>query len=201
MLTVAAFDFDKTLSRRDNFVPFLRTVAGNRTTMLALGTAVPLLARRRRDLAKERIARRCFAGRDLAQLTATATAFSAEVLARELRSDVLERLEWHRDQGHVVVLVSASLDVYLAPIGTALGAAAVLATRLAIGPDGSCTGSLLGANVRGPEKVRRLEAWLTESYGDEPVELWAYGDSLGDRELLARADHPVQVGSQALEKF
>ena len=27
-----------------------------------------------------------------------------------------------------------------------------------------------------------------------PVELWAYGDSAGDRELLADADHPHKIG-------
>ncbi len=199
--TVAAFDFDKTLSRRDNFVPFLRAVAGNRVLAVALGSVTPLLATRRRDRAKERIVEGCLGGRPLAQLTASATTFSAEVLAHELRADVRARLEWHRAQGHAVVLVSASLDVYLAEIGKALDATAVLATRLAVGPDGCCTGGLEGANVRGPEKVRRLDAWLADAYGEAPVELWAYGDSRGDRELLARADHPVRVGRHPLEKL
>ena len=43
--------------------------------------------------------------------------------------------------------------------------------------------------MRGPEKVRRLQAWLA----DAPVELWAYGDSAGDDELLAIADHPTRI--------
>jgi phosphatidylglycerophosphatase C len=54
-------------------------------------------------------------------------------------------------------------------------------------------GELVGANCRGPEKLRRFDEWLASrgmARGDGLV-LWAYGDSAGDRELLAAADHPV----------
>jgi phosphatidylglycerophosphatase C len=79
--------------------------------------------------------------------------------------------------------------VYLGPLGRRLGADAVLATSLEIGDDGHLTGGLEGANVRGAEKVRRLGQWL----GHDTCELWAYGDSEGDRELLAAADHGFLV--------
>ena len=49
-----------------------------------------------------------------------------------------------------------------------------------------------GANCRAAEKVRRLEQWLAEQHIDQAT-IWAYGDSEGDRELLARADHPLLV--------
>jgi phosphatidylglycerophosphatase C len=69
-----------------------------------------------------------------------------------------------------------------------------------VGPDGRLTGELAGANVRSAEKVRRLEAWIAGStLGDEAI-VWAYGDSAGDRELLARADHPVRVGRDRLTR-
>jgi phosphatidylglycerophosphatase C len=48
---------------------------------------------------------------------------------------------------------------------------------------------MLGGNCRGPEKVARLEAWLA---GRAP-RIYAYGNSSGDRELLARADVGVMV--------
>ena len=55
-----------------------------------------------------------------------------------------------------------------------------------------------GANCRGPQKVVRLRAWLDARYGDDiDVELWAYGDSSGDEELLAFADHPTWIGKRA----
>jgi phosphatidylglycerophosphatase C len=52
------------------------------------------------------------------------------------------------------------------------------------------TGRLDGLNVRASQKALRL----AEILGPGPVELWAYGDSAGDREMLAMADHPTLVG-------
>ncbi len=187
---VAAFDFDGTLSTRDNVLPFVREAVGGRRLALALGVAAPHFAVRRRDAAKAALLRHTLAGLDDAELRALGEHFAGVVVEQHLRPDAVERVEWHRRQGHELVLVSASLTHYLDPIGARLGFDAVLATELAVGPDGRLTGELAGANVRGEEKVRRLEAWLD----GEAAFLWAYGDSGGDRELLARCDRPIRVG-------
>jgi phosphatidylglycerophosphatase C len=79
--------------------------------------------------------------------------------------------------------------VYLDPIAELLGADAVLATALEVDTDGRCTGEIAGANVRGLEKVHRLDEWLA----GRDVVIHAYGDSSGDDELLARADHGIRV--------
>jgi phosphoserine phosphatase len=51
--------------------------------------------------------------------------------------------------------------------------------------------------VRGAEKVRRLDEWLgATAPGAGPAFVWAYGDSSGDRELLARADQGIRVGGR-----
>jgi phosphatidylglycerophosphatase C len=110
-----------------------------------------------------------------------------------LRPEMLERLAWHRSEGHEIVIVSASLDVYLAPLAPLLGVDHVLCTQLGIGADGRIDGRLVGGNVRGPEKVRRVRTWLDGA----PTELWAYGDSAGDRELLAEADHAHKIGRRS----
>jgi HAD superfamily hydrolase (TIGR01490 family) len=104
-----------------------------------------------------------------------------------------ERLEWHRSQKHRLLLVSASLDAYLQPFGRCLGFDAVLATRLEIGPDGRLTGRLDGPNCRGREKATRVGAWLATNLNGTASQLWAYGDSAGDRELLQMADYPQRV--------
>jgi len=82
----------------------------------------------------------------------------------------------------------AVCDLYLVPLAPRLGVDHVIRCSLAE-EDGVLTGVLVGGNVRGPEKVRRLQSWLD----GEAVELWAYGDSSGDDELLALADHPTRV--------
>ncbi|HEX7639090.1 MAG TPA: HAD-IB family phosphatase, partial [Burkholderiaceae bacterium] len=89
------------------------------------------------------------------------------------------------ERGHRVVLASAGLDLYLEPVARALGIADLLCTRLAV-RDGRFTGELDGPDCTGPEKLRRVEALLG---GLDGIELHAYGDSAGDRELLAAARH------------
>jgi phosphatidylglycerophosphatase C len=194
---VAAFDFDGTLSTRDNLVPFLRRLAGTaRVAGAVVRTAPRLLAAavsdRRRDAAKAALLRRMLTGRDPDALGECAESFAGDVVAGHLRAEALERVEWHRRQGHALVIVSASLADYLRPIGERLGFDAVLGTELARGGDGRLTGELAGANVRRAEKARRLDEWLA----GRPAYVWAYGDSRGDQELFERADRPVLVGGR-----
>lgn len=194
MRTVAAFDFDGTLSSRDNFLRFVRLAAGTATTARALAAAVPTaIASRRdpaqRDVAKAVVLRATMRGRPATAVRDLGARFARTVVADHLHPEIAERLEEHRRAGHELVIVSASLTCYLEPAAAALGVPTVLATDLAVGPDGRLTGELAGPNVRGPEKAARLDAWLAGA----PARVWAYGDSTGDRELLARADHPCLV--------
>ena len=182
---MAAFDFDGTVSRRDTLLPFLQRLCGAQRVFRALaGTLVGSGASR--DRFKDAVLIRLLAGREQAEVEAAGDAYAEFLLsAGRLRPEAVRRLAEHRERDHRVVIVSASPEVYVAPLGRRLGVDAVLATRLAVGADGRLTGRMDGRNCRGPEKVARLEAWLD---GSEPGRLWAYGDSRGDRELLSRAD-------------
>ncbi|MFM8303099.1 MAG: HAD-IB family hydrolase [Actinomycetota bacterium] len=194
MRTVAAFDFDGTLSSRDNFLRFVRLVAGTPATAGAMAAAAPTLLRTRRDptqrdVAKAIVLRRTMGGRSHTDVGGLGARFAREVVHRHLHSQVLGRLEAHRAAGHELVIVSASLTAYLEPAAALLGIGTVLATDLEVDTDGTLTGEIAGANVRGPEKARRLDAWLAGS----SATVYAYGDSHGDAEMLARADHAVLV--------
>lgn len=192
---VAAFDFDGTLAPGDSLIPFLTWVCGRRSVAAALavhgpGIAWAVAGRGSRDAAKARFVSRLLQGRSAAAVQSTGQAFAQHLLKR-VRPDMAERIAWHRGQGHGLVLVSASLTVYLEPLAAALGFDDVLATRLEVDGAGVLTGRLLGANVRGPEKAARLTAWLGDDAHD--VELWAYGDSSGDHDLFALAAAPFLV--------
>lgn len=194
---LAAFDFDHTLTTRDSVVPFIVAVAGVGGVVKQLARSpravVIGLMRRDRDRLRE-LATRCFAGRPAAEVAEVAAGYIARPLRGRLRDDTVGRLRAHVAAGHRVVIVSASYEEYLDPLAAELGAETVLASRLAVA-DGRCTGELDGPNCRGAEKVRRLEAWLaSEGQNRSDVDVWAYGDSKGDRELLAWADHATWVG-------
>ena len=190
---VAAFDFDGTLTRRDTLVSFLTTVVGRGTVARALGAesarlALVAVGRGDRDATKERVLTRALAGRSYAEVEAAGRAFGAELARSAITPDGRDRIAWHLAAGHEVVIVSASLEVYLAEVARALGIEHLLSTALLADAAGRCTGGLRGANCRGPEKARRLRALL----GGDDVELWAYGNSHGDDEMLALAQHPVR---------
>ncbi|MCL4293792.1 MAG: HAD-IB family hydrolase [Acidimicrobiia bacterium] len=197
---VAAFDVDGTLTRHDTLGPFLAYACGLRAVAVAAARLAPELARgalRRdeRDRAKERLIEALLRDRDAAELGERGRRYAAG-LHRDgrMRDDTLRRLAWHRAEGHEVVLVSASPAVYLEPLGEALGATAVVATRLEIDGSGRLTGRFDGPNVRGAEKVRRLREWL----GAGAFELWAYGNSIDDEPMLARAEFPHRIGRRPL---
>lgn len=197
---VAAFDFDGTLSRRDTMVPFLVAAAGWRRLCLAGLASSGRGISGGRDGMKLATVARLFRGWSEDRFADEGRTYAA-TLAELLRPEMLERLRWHQDEGHPVVLVSASLATYLRPLAADLKIDDVLAVELEA-TGGRLTGAVIGgANTRGAHKVARLRTWLAERYGtDGKVELWAYGDSSGDELLLAFSDHPTWVGRRAATK-
>jgi phosphatidylglycerophosphatase C len=203
---VAAFDFDGTLTRGGSVWQFLVAMRGRRRVVTAAAAlivplaAAAVLGGRHADDAKEALFRRTLGGLRADETAGRATAFGLAHYRRRARSDVRRRVEWHRARGHRLVIVSASLESYLTAVGEELAVDAVLATRLAVGSDGRLTGGYDGRNCRGPEKLARVRQWMTLAQGDPagpaavtPM-LWAYGNSKGDRQLLAAADVGVDVG-------
>jgi phosphatidylglycerophosphatase C len=191
---VAAFDLDGTLTTRDCVTPFLRRLAGRALARRVVAQPLAFAwaaARRDRDRLKE-LATQALAGLDAAAVGREGAAFAREVRGAWLRADTLARLERHQALGHATLIVSASYEPYVAPLGELLGVDDVLCTRLEQDSAGRLTGSLDGPNCRGPEKASRICAWLVEREIEDVV-LWAYGDSAGDRALLDLAEHPVWV--------
>jgi phosphatidylglycerophosphatase C len=187
---VAAFDFDGTITRRDTLVPFLRRLRGGSRFTSAFAAAAPVVASGGREAYKAAVLRRLLTGVPAEELQRKALAYG-ERLPAQFRPEMVERIRWHQDEGHDVVIVSASLRAFLDPVVEHLGLDGVCAVELEVGDDGLLTGRMVGPNCRGAEKVRRLTEWLG---GEAPARLWAYGNSSGDKELLAAAHEPTWVG-------
>ena len=195
-VTVAAFDVDNTLTVRDCVVPFMRSAAGTGRLMKVMlsniGDTIQNVRRRDRDALKAKFVAGIFSGRSASEVEALGVQFASKVANRWLRSDVATRMRWHQEQGHVVILVSASLGAYLHPLGDLLEVDAVLCTEMEE-IDGVLTGRLVGKNCRGEEKVARVQKWREEAGIDVQDLVYAYGDSSGDKQLLDLFSQPTWV--------
>lgn len=143
----------------------------------------------RRDNAqfKEDVLSRFFAGWPAADFERRSLEYAHHRLPRLVRPAALERLRWHIVHGHRVVIATASLEVYVTPWARRNGLDDVLGTRLEVDGTGHLTGRLLGRNCYGAEKIARLRGLVGDARFDD---VYVYGDSRGDRELLALATHP-----------
>ena len=202
-VVVAAFDVDNTITVRDCVVPFMRRTMGTPNFLRACVSSpvqlVQWVLQRDRDSIKAYFVNAAFAGRSVDEIESDGVDFASRVAESWMRADVASRMRWHQEQGHVVVLVSASLDPYLVPFGDLCEVDAVLCTQLEV-VDGRYTGALVGQNCRADEKVKRLHAWMTEAGIPASSLVYAYGDSSGDTALLAVARIGVLVKKSELEE-
>lgn len=190
--SVAAFDFDNTLTKRDSLLPFLFYLHGYIKTCYLLLSLLPsfvhfIAGNISRQEIKEKILTRFIGGMPLKKVEAAGKEYADKHLDCLLKQTGMQRLSWHHSQGHCTLLVSASPEFYLIPWARRHGFEAVLASRLETTEDGMITGRLIGLNCWGAEKRARLSEYLK---GNPVGEIYAYGDSQGDREMLDMAHFP-----------
>jgi len=185
---IVAFDFDGTITVRDSFRAFLRWRAGRFGYAFGLVRLAPAAVRwlfdRNLSRLKAAMVRVYLRGVSRDELERQATEFAAAAAPMLLRPDALKVWRRHRQDGCRMVIVTASPEPIVAPFARGLGADLLLGTRLAYKEDGRVAGGLDGSNCRGAEKVRRLKA----VFGEDMYLAVAYGDTDGDRELLAMAE-------------
>jgi len=100
-------------------------------------------------------------------------------------------LQKHRDQGHVLLIITASNQFITQPIAEALGVDGLIATEPEFS-DGRYTGEVSGIPSFREGKVERLGTWLTTN-GYNLASSWFYSDSHNDLPLLEMVTHPVAV--------
>jgi HAD superfamily phosphoserine phosphatase-like hydrolase len=99
----------------------------------------------------------------------------------------------HRAAGDRLVLLSASVDLYVPEIARRLGFDEAICTEVAW-RDGRLDGALATANRRGAEKRRCIEALRARFPG---VPFAAYGNARSDFEHLSAVEEPVLVNAAA----
>ena len=190
MKKVFAFDFDGTLTNRDTLLEFIRFACGTQKLLLGFLLYSPLLVLMKLRLypngkAKQKVFAHFFKGMSIRKFNALCNIF-ALTNRHLLRSDVVSQLEQALAEGAEVLIVSASIDnwVQLFFSNPSNPLLKVLGTKIEV-VDGHLTGRFLTPNCYGQEKVRRILALYPDR---SEYHLTAFGDSRGDREMLAFAD-------------
>jgi phosphatidylglycerophosphatase C len=187
-MALALFDFDGTITFKDSFGDFIAYAVGRRRFILGTVLLTPMLFAYALGLvrnwrAKELVSTYFFGGWDSRSFEALASKYSRERLPRIVREIALERIGWHKLKEDKVVVVSASIDLWLADWCASCGVD-LIATKLEM-KDGRVSGRFLTRNCSGKEKVRRIE----ERYDVKSFDyIYAYGDSPGDRAMLDMAN-------------
>ena len=185
MKKIVAFDFDGTLTNRDTLLMFILDAKGFVAFTIGFLYRLPLIVMMKMRLypnyrAKEKVFSYFFKGMPLDTFNTLCQRF-ADTHRHLLRPQAVETLEQAQADGAEVLIISASIDNWVQPFFPSVK---VLGTQIEV-KDGCLTGRFLTKNCYGQEKVNRiLEVY---PHRDE-YHLTAYGDSNGDKELLAFAD-------------
>jgi phosphatidylglycerophosphatase C len=193
--TVAIFDLDGTLTKRDTFLPFLFGYLMRKPILIlrvwTLGWSLLLFRAGRitNETLKQHFLEVFLKGTNLQDIEGWTQKYVKSLVNNGLWEKTISRLEDHRDKGHVLCILSASFDFYVHLLADELGVENVICTRAELSTDNRFTGQMATPNCYGEEKVRRLEEWLC-AFENRP-KVFAYGDNLSDIPLLERADHGV----------
>jgi len=181
------FDFDGTITTKDTLIEFVRFVHGRKKYFLGMAKLAPYLALYAFKLipnwkAKQFFLAHYFKGQKIGDFNARCREFSTKILPSLIRPGVLETIETYRRENTTMAVVSASAENWVKP-WCDQNNILCLATKLEV-KDGTITGNISGRNCYGDQKVCRIKEQFDLT---DFTQVIAYGDSVGDREMLALA--------------
>ena len=100
-------------------------------------------------------------------------------------------LKSHKNQGHFLLMITATNQFVTGPISDALGMDHIIAPIPEV-IEGHYTGKIIGVPSFQEGKVTRLNEWLAET-GHTMEGSYFYSDSRNDLPLLELVDHPIAV--------
>lgn len=189
---IYCFDFDGTLTTSDTLLEFIKYAKGRGRFLMVFLMYSPLLVLMKLHLypnwkAKQQIFAHFFAGMRIEKFDALCRGF-AEESQHLLRPKGITLMHEALVAGAQVFIVSASIDNWVRPFFDIrnLKGVQVLGTQIEV-EDGKLTGRFKSNNCYGKEKVHRIAEAL-KSFERSEYEIEAFGDSRGDKEMLAFAD-------------
>jgi HAD superfamily hydrolase (TIGR01490 family) len=186
--TIAVFDFDETLIKRDTLFDFLYFSFPKTKFLINCVRIIPTLVafklgRISNDQAKPRLLTLFLRNMTEAHFQKLCQNY-VERLTYIQNDDAVARAKWHQNQGHKTIIISASVEDWIRPWARTHGIDEVIATKLERKQD-ILTGKLDGKNCHSKEKVTRL---LTAYPNRQDYTIIAYGDGKSDKDIFELAD-------------
>ena len=190
-MKLVLFDFDGTLTKKDSFIDFIIFYKGRIKFYKGLIYNSPMLFLYALKIidnssAKEKLFSYFFKFENKHIFQNTSERYAKERLERILRPKGIEQIKWHKDNNHKIIIVSASIENWIDP-WCQKNNIELIATKIEI-KNNVLTGNFLTKNCYGKEKVKRLKNMVDLKNYEE---IYSYGDSKGDNELLAISDFPI----------
>ena len=188
-MNLALFDFDGTISSRDSFLLFM-WYAERGVLIRTCFSQIPQIILYKlhaypNQKLKETFLKQLFSGKCLCDLQTESENYCRDVVPEILRPGFHKALDWHRERGDEIVVVSATPAFILEPWCRTHGIN-IIGTEVETDKNGRVTGKISGRNCMGEEKVSRIkELYDLEDFDD----LFAYGDTASDLPMLDLA-HP-----------
>ncbi len=189
-MNLAVFDFDGTLTTKDSLFEFLKFHHGPLSMWIKLALFSPVMVFFWLRIipnwkAKEMLLIYFFKGTPTKAFQESCKQFSDRIIPRILSDQAMKKLAYHQKNGDRTLVISASVEDWLND-WCQKQKLELLATKMEV-REGKVTGRIQGKNCYGIEKVNRLNEYLDLS---DYQEVYAYGDSKGDRDLLNIATKP-----------
>lgn len=108
-------------------------------------------------------------------------------------AEAMDLIELHHKEGRIVVIVSASPEEVVVPLGRHLGVDATIASRAEVDEEDRYTGAM-AFSAFGPYKAEAIRE-LAEQRGIDLERSFAYSDSYTDVPMLEAVGHPVAVNA------
>lgn len=123
----------------------------------------------------------------------------AKSLIPLFRNDALKKINYHRNNGAIIIIISGALFDYLEPLKTILNISQIFGTRLKY-INGICTGLIDGQEIIGKEKLKVLNDFINNNLNI--CKIYLYTDSLLDLPLLERVDIGILINIRCkLKKY
>ncbi|GAA6134642.1 HAD-IB family hydrolase [Oceaniserpentilla sp. 4NH20-0058] len=182
----AFFDFDGTLTKKDTLKGFAQFYWG-KAFKWKLFSFLPILIGFKLKLinhnqAKSLFVRFFYKNQTIDQLLQAGLDYNRYIMPDNIQPAMMERLNWHLNQGHEVCIVTASLPYWIAPWCKQKGVNLIATQAEEI--NGRLTGHLYGTNCFGQEKVIKIQ----QEYEISPTDnVYAYGDTESDYPMMDMA--------------